>query len=138
MVYNDINDLLDNKKIKLKNEDVEETTNSINTNIISFQMNTNDMKYLTEVPVELTFMHLNNNFPTEKYYPTCSYWYYDKVTFEGEWKTDGCSIKATNQTHTICSCNHLTHFAVLMDIHGVYEKVFSFILNDYLILIILI
>lgn len=36
------------------------------------------------------------------------------------WSTEGCQIESTNKTHTICQCNHLTNFAVLMDVHATY------------------
>lgn len=32
------------------------------------------------------------------------------------WSEDGCHLEATNRTHTICTCNHLTNFAILMDV----------------------
>lgn len=32
------------------------------------------------------------------------------------WSEDGCRIDQTNRTHTICMCNHLTNFAILMDV----------------------
>lgn len=32
----------------------------------------------------------------------------------GYWSTQGCRLLITNKTHTTCSCNHLTNFAVLM------------------------
>lgn len=35
------------------------------------------------------------------------------------WSDDGCQIQKTNETHTICECDHLTNFAVLMDVHAV-------------------
>ena len=35
------------------------------------------------------------------------------------WSDEGCQIQKTNETHTICECNHLTNFAVLMDVHAV-------------------
>ncbi|CDW57455.1 latrophilin Cirl [Trichuris trichiura] len=37
----------------------------------------------------------------------------------GEWSKEGCSLAGQNETHVTCSCNHLTSFAVLMDIHGI-------------------
>lgn len=36
--------------------------------------------------------------------------------FNSAWSEDGCSIQHTNETHTVCICNHLTNFAVLMDL----------------------
>lgn len=32
------------------------------------------------------------------------------------WSEDGCYIEQTNRTHTVCMCNHLTNFAILMDL----------------------
>lgn len=32
------------------------------------------------------------------------------------WSEEGCSVIYTNQTHTLCQCNHLTNFAILMDL----------------------
>ena len=31
-----------------------------------------------------------------------------------KWIEDGCSMIRWNATHTTCSCDHFTHFAVLM------------------------
>ncbi|XP_030401407.1 adhesion G protein-coupled receptor E3-like isoform X5 [Gopherus evgoodei] len=42
----------------------------------------------------------------------CVYW---KVVAEsGSWSPDGCTAVHTNSTHTTCSCDHLSSFAVLM------------------------
>uniref|UniRef100_A0A8C3F8I4 Uncharacterized protein n=1 Tax=Chrysemys picta bellii TaxID=8478 RepID=A0A8C3F8I4_CHRPI len=42
----------------------------------------------------------------------CVYW---KVVAEsGSWSPDGCTAVHTNSTHTNCSCDHLSSFAVLM------------------------
>jgi latrophilin 3 len=123
MVYNKINDFMsDNENINTR-EDKRKEDEILNTNIISFKMNKEDENYLKEYPVELTFQHLNEWPSEENHKPICSYWQYDQITYEGEWKQDGCHMIKTNKTHTTCSCNHLTHFAVLMDIHGIYEKV---------------
>lgn len=32
------------------------------------------------------------------------------------WSEDGCYVESTNRSHTICMCNHLTNFAILMDL----------------------
>ncbi|XP_065432059.1 adhesion G protein-coupled receptor E4-like [Chrysemys picta bellii] len=42
----------------------------------------------------------------------CVYW---KVEAEnGSWSQDGCTAVYTNSTHTNCSCDHLSSFAILM------------------------
>lgn len=124
MVYSNINEFISsNTKSPSEANNVDaENTKILNTNIISFKMNSDkNIEDLKEFPVELTFQHLSELGENQR--PICSYWNYDRHTYEGEWKQDGCSIKKTNKTHTTCSCNHLTHFAVLMDIRGVYEIV---------------
>lgn len=35
----------------------------------------------------------------------------------GQWSSLGCRLLDTNDTHTTCSCSHLTNFAVLMAHH---------------------
>jgi len=40
----------------------------------------------------------------------CVYWDY----LSNHWSEDGCQLARSNSTHSICSCNHLTNFALLM------------------------
>ncbi|XP_078656904.1 latrophilin-like protein 1 isoform X2 [Branchiostoma floridae x Branchiostoma belcheri] len=48
--------------------------------------------------------------------PTCSFWNYSDGGF---WSNKGCTkSKESNSTHTICECDHLTNFAILMDVTG--------------------
>nr|XP_018668293.1 uncharacterized protein LOC100181704 [Ciona intestinalis] len=37
----------------------------------------------------------------------------------GHWSTEGCKRIRSNNTHTECECDHLTNFAILMDVRGV-------------------
>lgn len=37
-------------------------------------------------------------------------------SFCSAWSEDGCYVESTNRSHTICMCNHLTNFAILMDL----------------------
>lgn len=39
-------------------------------------------------------------------------------TLLGEWATDGCWIIEFDRQSTTCQCEHLTNFAVLMDVQG--------------------
>ncbi|KAL3227655.1 hypothetical protein MRX96_024043 [Rhipicephalus microplus] len=43
--------------------------------------------------------------------PRCVFWSFD----DEEWLTEGCWLKETNETHSVCACNHLTNFALAMD-----------------------
>lgn len=35
-----------------------------------------------------------------------------------EWSSDGCWLVSHNRSHSLCNCNHLTSFALLMDINS--------------------
>ncbi|XP_065882715.1 adhesion G protein-coupled receptor L3-like [Dysidea avara] len=36
--------------------------------------------------------------------------------YEPFWSTDGCTVKRSSPEQTVCTCTHLTHFAILADI----------------------
>jgi len=42
------------------------------------------------------------------------------LCFCSAWSDEGCRVETTNQTHTTCQCDHLTNFAVLMDVRATY------------------
>ena len=42
---------------------------------------------------------------------------YFRNTRGGGWSSDGCELKSSNLTHTVCTCAHLTAFAVLSDLN---------------------
>ncbi|XP_062400281.1 adhesion G protein-coupled receptor E3-like isoform X2 [Sardina pilchardus] len=65
-------------------------------------------------PINLTFQHFNVSDPADK--PACVYW------SEGAWATDGCSASESNSTHTVCSCTHLSTFAMIMQTNPTTES----------------
>ncbi|RWS00263.1 latrophilin Cirl-like protein, partial [Dinothrombium tinctorium] len=44
----------------------------------------------------------------------CMFWDFDKV----DWSEEGCRVVSSFKTYSVCECDHLTNFAVLMDISG--------------------
>ncbi|CAI4221029.1 unnamed protein product [Auanema sp. JU1783] len=64
-------------------------------------------------PIFITFGH-SADIVRRLTNPKCSWWDSEGL----EWQSSGCDLMSHNLTHTICSCTHMTHFAVLMDIHG--------------------
>lgn len=46
--------------------------------------------------------------------PTCVFWRDEP----GSWSRQGCKLTSRNASHVTCACNHLTLFAVLMDVRG--------------------
>ena len=43
------------------------------------------------------------------------------------WSDEGCHISKRKQEYTECSCNHLTHFAVLFDFGSASAEVMMFV-----------
>ncbi|XP_035205399.1 adhesion G protein-coupled receptor L1-like, partial [Stegodyphus dumicola] len=60
-------------------------------------------------PVVITLKHLVEENVTN---PVCVYW--DLHT--RDWSAQGCWIESTNKSYTVCLCDHLTNFAVVMDL----------------------
>ncbi|XP_041960961.1 adhesion G protein-coupled receptor E3-like isoform X2 [Alosa sapidissima] len=80
------------------------------------------------IPVNLTIQHLKPTHPTEK--PSCVYWNVSA------WIEDGCHVSETNPTHTVCSCDHLSTFALIMTVDHTQESdPILDILNTILVLI---
>ncbi|XP_008295159.1 adhesion G protein-coupled receptor L4 [Stegastes partitus] len=44
----------------------------------------------------------------------CAFWEYEAGSLQGRWATHGCKTLHVSSNATTCSCNHLTHFAILM------------------------
>lgn len=70
-------------------------------------------------PVRIEIAHL-----TEKPFdplkpPVCMFWDFSMKDGDGGWNRKGCFVSAESSSNkTICLCNHLTHFGILMDIYG--------------------
>ncbi|KAI9565575.1 hypothetical protein GHT06_009367 [Daphnia sinensis] len=70
--------------------------------------------------VEILLSTLNLNlYQVDPVSARCAYW---NVSTQ-DWSFDGCQVVETNdQSSTRCRCNHLTNFAVVMDINGVFQN----------------
>ncbi|WAQ98414.1 AGRL2-like protein, partial [Mya arenaria] len=77
---------------------------SINTEIVSVNMDNWESNPSFEIL--LTFTHFEKSLS----FPACSFW----NESESVWDASGCKVVHTNQSHTVCSCSHLTNFAILM------------------------
>jgi hypothetical protein len=49
--------------------------------------------------------------------PRCSFW---SNSLE-DWSQEGCEAVENSSDYTVCRCNHLTNFGVIMDINGNLE-----------------
>ncbi|XP_064628350.1 adhesion G-protein coupled receptor G2-like isoform X7 [Lineus longissimus] len=50
--------------------------------------------------------------------PRCTWWDQASNGGKGTWSTKGCTVGATEAGVTTCKCDHLTNFALLMDVYG--------------------
>ncbi|KAG1698327.1 Adhesion G protein-coupled receptor L3 [Nymphon striatum] len=58
--------------------------------------------------------------------PQCVFWNTSSSHWtSGFWDNRGCELLLSNDTSTICACNHLTNFAVLMDFNHVVKTLSS-------------
>ncbi|TDH15987.1 hypothetical protein EPR50_G00014670 [Perca flavescens] len=62
--------------------------------------------------VNITLRHLQDVEELANLNYICAYW-----TERGSWSTDGCYQQHSNATHTVCTCEHLSSFAVLMALY---------------------
>ncbi|XP_051868973.1 adhesion G-protein coupled receptor G6 [Pristis pectinata] len=72
-------------------------------------------------PVRIRIKHRN---PEEKFKPLCAFWDLTLNNGSGGWSTHGCyADPRSSVSETICLCNHLTHFGVLLDISGTAQQI---------------
>uniref|UniRef100_W5MV36 Uncharacterized protein n=1 Tax=Lepisosteus oculatus TaxID=7918 RepID=W5MV36_LEPOC len=111
----------------LKTENVTEMLSDVISATLAKTINTN----LSE-PVNFTLKHTK---PTSEHgVMTCVYW---KDAGEKQfWSVEGCMAKYSNENYTICSCTHLSTFALIMQLGNNSEKnpVLDFINNVAVIL----
>ncbi|KAL1114882.1 hypothetical protein AAG570_007706 [Ranatra chinensis] len=84
----------------------------VNSKVISASLRKGRRIKLAQ-PVTLCLKHIRTENVTN---PTCVFWDYEMRA----WSEEGCRVEVSNLTHTICVCDHLTNFAILMDVQATY------------------
>ncbi|XP_014060684.1 adhesion G-protein coupled receptor G6 isoform X11 [Salmo salar] len=88
---------------------------SLNSYVVASSVGNYSISNLQD-PVEIEILHLNYQ-PKPK--PTCMFWDFIMKNGSGGWNSKGCRVSPmSNGNKTICLCDHLTHFGILMDISG--------------------
>ncbi|XP_066280372.1 adhesion G protein-coupled receptor L3-like [Branchiostoma lanceolatum] len=64
--------------------------------------------------VTITLGHARLNETVDLSTSSCSFW--DQSI--ANWSTEGCTAKESDDGYTVCECNHLTNFAILVDVIG--------------------
>ena len=91
----------------------------VNSKVIGADVYQENIKQKVDnISVEIRFDHLYTHDRYQLSSPECVFW---DVESRG-WNRTGCRIVDTCQTSTTCQCEHLTNFAVLMDINDVFES----------------
>lgn len=84
----------------------------VNSKVVSVVVSNPATQNLSK-PVYITLRHVEASEESEGLKYMCAYW-----SERGVWATDGCSRQeASNATHTVCRCEHLSSFAVLMALY---------------------
>ncbi|CAH2220595.1 adhesion G- coupled receptor G2 [Pelobates cultripes] len=95
-----------------KDSSLSERNLSLVSKVISSSVGNLSITNLTEnVTVALKINGLENH--TVK----CVFWDFNGNNGQGGWESSGCFVDNTTQNETVCKCNHLTSFAILMDVY---------------------
>uniref|UniRef100_A0A8W8NLF7 GAIN-B domain-containing protein n=1 Tax=Magallana gigas TaxID=29159 RepID=A0A8W8NLF7_MAGGI len=90
-----------------KSEQISKKKEFVNSPILSLTTQ-NDLGVLMP-PLNLTFGHIKNNESTEMH-AFCVSWDFPL----SKWTERGCKVSHSDSRRTVCQCNHLTNFAILM------------------------
>lgn len=70
-------------------------------------------------PVTIEIAHLTEQAFDPLKPPVCMFWDFTMKDGAGGWNREGCQVSPESSSNkTICLCDHLTHFGILMDIYG--------------------
>nr|XP_032629106.1 adhesion G-protein coupled receptor G4 [Chelonoidis abingdonii] len=101
----------------------------LNTYVVSASIENVSIHNLSE-RVNIILQNIEPN--TDNATVHCVFWDFMKNNGLGGWNTSGCEVKHRDMYYTICDCNHLTHFGVLLDltrreIDGVNRRILTLI-----------
>ncbi|XP_067138969.1 latrophilin Cirl-like isoform X2 [Centruroides vittatus] len=128
LAYNRVEDFMNHDNLgEITSDSDSNITRIINSRVIAATLGSYHMVKLAE-SVTIYFKHIQEENVTN---PQCVFWDLDTR----EWSPEGCWVKSYNFTHTVCACDHLTNFALMMDVsatkinHGenIMLKIFTYI-----------
>ncbi|XP_049616876.1 cadherin EGF LAG seven-pass G-type receptor 1 isoform X5 [Syngnathus scovelli] len=116
IVYKSLGKLLperfdpDRRSLRVPNRPV------INTAIVSATVHSEGppLPLVLDPPITLEYSLLETE---ERTKPVCVFWNHSiAIGGTGGWSSKGCEVLERNNSHISCQCNHMTSFAVLMDV----------------------
>ncbi|KAL3992629.1 large subunit ribosomal protein L21 [Sarotherodon galilaeus] len=99
------------KNISLLQE-AHKTAKPIN-DVVEITVENEIIRNLSE-PIRIDFYH---EAVSKKKSRTCVSWDTRKDSLQVNWLKDGCETEQRGENHTVCLCNHLTYFTVLVDLN---------------------
>ncbi|XP_028966344.1 latrophilin Cirl [Galendromus occidentalis] len=79
----------------------------INSRVVSVSVGKESSERLAQ-PIQVTLKHLQEEIVSE---PQCVYWNIESSA----WSPEGCWVSASNRSSTVCACDHLGSFAIMME-----------------------
>ncbi|XP_031782243.1 latrophilin Cirl isoform X2 [Nasonia vitripennis] len=98
------------QQLEQKQKQRANTSSILNSKVISASLSGGRHIKLPEgefVKLHLKHLEKSSNYTN----PRCVFWNFTA----NDWSEEGCIKRQSNATHTVCECNHLTNFAILMD-----------------------
>ncbi|XP_070692870.1 adhesion G-protein coupled receptor G2-like [Pempheris klunzingeri] len=86
---------------------------TLNSHIVSASINASHVSNLKD-RVVVTLSHQTPKQPEDKV--RCVFWDFQENGGQGGWNSRGCETRSISPYQTSCLCDHLTHFAVLLDV----------------------
>ncbi|XP_060565064.1 neurogenic locus notch homolog protein 2-like isoform X2 [Ruditapes philippinarum] len=108
VVYRNLSGILPNTYSKNAGKGSSEK-NRINGAILAMTIPSEYSARQLNPPISITFEHFDKTLSS----PICVYWQKESES-QGIWSDDGCELISTSNDVTVCECEHLTNFAVLM------------------------
>ncbi|XP_050995018.1 adhesion G-protein coupled receptor G6 isoform X6 [Labeo rohita] len=95
---------------------------SLNSYVVASSVGNFTIKNLQD-PVKIEIAHLEYQRDPKR---LCVFWDFSLQNEDrtGGWSSEGCEVSPeSNSNRTVCLCNHLTHFGILMDISGASAQI---------------
>ncbi|XP_055924785.1 adhesion G protein-coupled receptor L3-like [Argiope bruennichi] len=110
-LYSDLTSIFSSQEAQNKNN----SSGILNSAVVSATVSQNRKPRPISRPVRILMEHLLPK-PNDS---ACVFWNMQR----NEWDTEGCRVESGNDTYSLCVCNHLTNFALLMDYQGLLDDV---------------
>ncbi|XP_041831373.1 adhesion G-protein coupled receptor G6 isoform X3 [Melanotaenia boesemani] len=98
----------------------EQTSLSLNSYVVASSVANFSITDLKD-PVRIEIAHLSDQTFSSR---LCVFWDFSMSNGDGGWNSTGCSVSSdSNSNRTVCLCNHLTHFGILMDVSQASSRI---------------